>query len=228
MDRFWNGFKRRASVEEAIEESFDEKIGSEPTTEAAAVPVGYKVIEVQQPDGTVVAVRRKLATWQLTHRDSLTSSRPSSPSPSFRTDISHTSDGKLARVHRSVRDVSAPLGTCSRRVSTLSAKHARDTMRSTMTIVEDALAEQFSSEPEQYSRKDGSAITKASGTAISGTSGDIHIGHIEELNEYDDESDYASSDYDEEQDCCSEDGHYRDETARRGLRKCVYFVLSMI
>lgn len=237
MDRFWNTFKSQASIEETVEEP-SEKLGGEPTKEAAVVPDGYELIEVQQPDGTVVAVRRKLATWQLTHRDSLASVQPDSSTPSFRTVTSRTSDGRLARVQRPVRDVSTTLGASSgprqarpvaKRASSsssvLSGRPARDTMRSTMTIVEDALAEQLSNAPVRHSGRDGSAITTASGTAISGTSGDIHIGHIEELNEYDNESDYASSDYDA--DCYSEDGQNTDGIDRNAYRKCACLVLSL-
>ncbi|KAJ4421999.1 hypothetical protein N0V82_003396 [Gnomoniopsis sp. IMI 355080] len=229
MDRFWSTFQSRVSIEETAEES-SEKFGGETTTEAAVVPDGYELMQVQQPDGTVVAVRRKLATWQLAHRDSLTSSRPDSSTPSFRTVISRTSDGKFARVQRPVQDVSTTPGgssqprqarSAAKRASSsssvLSGKPARDTMRSTMTIVEDALAEQLSNAPVRHSGRDGSAITTTSGTAISGTSGDIHIGHIEELDEYDNDSDHASSDYDA--DCFSEYGQNMDAANRNANRK---------
>ncbi|KAJ4397145.1 hypothetical protein N0V93_001369 [Gnomoniopsis smithogilvyi] len=211
--------------------------------EAVTVPDGYELIDVQQPDGTVVTVRRKIATWQLAHRDSLMSSRPSSSTPSFRTVISRTSDGRLARVQRPVRDVPASPGTCSRLSqarsaarrasvcsSVFSVEPARDTMRSTMTIVEGALAEQLSCEPTQRGRRDVSTFTTASGTAISGTSGDIQIGHMEEVNEYGNDSDYASSDYDEELDSCSEDGQIGDEFTKSGYRKsygsCALFEIA--
>lgn len=238
MDRFLKGLRRQGSEEETIGECTNERLGGATTGGAAVVPDGYEIIEFGQPDGTVVAVRRKLTTWELAHRDSLMSSRPPSSTPSYKTVTSRTSDGKLARVQRPVRDLAPPLpGTSPRRLSQrmsagnrastgsllLNAQPERDTMRSTMTIVEDALAEQLSIEPSQHSPRD----TTASGTALSGTSGDIHIGHIDEVEEYDNESDYASSDYDEAEDNRSEHWYVGDGVAKNGYRKCMDHVLSL-
>lgn len=240
MDRFLKGLRRRGSDEETIEEFTNERLGGGPAGGAAVVPDGYEIIEFGQPDGTVVAVRRKLTTWELAHRDSLMSSRPSSSTPSYKTVTSRTSDGKLARVQRPVRPPPPP-ATSSRLSQRLSAGNRasiasslfnaqqpeRDTMRSTMTIVEDALAEQLSTEPRRHSRRDDSATTTAPRIAISGTSGDIHIGHIEDTEEYDNESDYASSDYDEAEDNRSEHWHFGEGLAKNGYRKCTYLTRSL-
>lgn len=230
MDRFLNGLRRRGSEEETMEECVNDRLEGATTGVTAVVPDGYEIIEFGQPDGTVVAVRRKLTTWELAHRDSLMSSRPSSSTPSYKTVTSRTSDGKLARVQRPVRGLPpTPPETSSRlsqrmsagnRASTgsvlLNAQPERDTMRSTMTIIEDALAEQRSIEPSRHSPRD----TAASGTAFSGTSGDIHIGHIDEVEEYNNESDYASSDYDEAEDNRSEHWYVGEGVAKNGYRKC--------
>lgn len=236
MDRFLKGLRRRGSEEETIEEYTNERLGGSTTGGTAVVPDGYEIIEFGQPDGTVVAVRRKLTTWELAHRDSLMSSRPSSSTPSYKTVTSRTSDGKLARVQRPVRDLPPPPPATSSRLSQrlsagnrvsigsslLNAPPERDTMRSTMTIVEDALAEQLSTEPSRHSLRD----TTASGTALSGTSGDIHIGHIDEVEEYGNESDYASSDYDEAEDNRSEHWYVGEGVAKNGYRKCTDHIPS--
>lgn len=237
MDRLIRGFRRQSPLEEIIEEnSKDGTPGSEATAEAAVLPDGYKLIEVVQPDGSVVAVRRKLATWQLAHRDSLMSSRTPSSRISFRAVTDLTTDDQLAHIRQPVQDVAPPSGipsrlsqarsagkTASVSSSIYSVRPERDTVTSTMTMVDTALAEQASSQSKRHSRRDGSEIT-TTGTAISGTSGDIHIGHIEEAHEYDNDSDYASSDFDDGLDNRSECGQTLHGPARSGYRKCTHLI----
>lgn len=230
MERIFRKFRRHSPVEEIIEEY----VKGAPERDAApeaTVPEGYKFIRIDQPDGAQITVRRKLATWEANRqRDTLASnSGRRSPTESSRTIITRSYDGRLVRVSRPVRDSTPPLiaSTCSSRSESASRSASllassvcsgpcqRDTMKSTMTIVDAALAEQRSHGQRRHSRKDGSAATTGSTAAISGTSGDIQIGHIEEDNAHDYTSQYSASDCEEENNNCrSDEGEDLDFVAR--------------
>lgn len=98
----------------------------------------------------------------------------------------------------------------------------RDTMTSTMTIVDAALADHLSNQSRRHSRRDGSSTTTSSEAAISGTSGNIHIGHIKDLDVDGNDSEYSQSDYDERTDSYSEDGQAGDNVASGGNIACAY------
>lgn len=67
-------------------------------------------------------------------------------------------------------------------------------MTSTITIVDAALADWRSGQARQHSRRDGSEITTASGVSVSGASGNVLIGHIDELEEDEYSSIYSEDD----------------------------------
>lgn len=241
MDRFVRSFRRQSPIEEIIEEYAKETPESGLVAEAVVLPDGFKALKYQQSDGKLVEVRRKIPTSEGAHRDPSTSSVTPSPRGSFKNVISRTSDGRLVCVPRPIRDSIPPSRPSSRlsqarsvrrsasiSSSVYSERPERDTMASTMTIVEAALAEQLSCQERQHSRKDGSATTTASGAAISGTSGDIHIGHVAEVDKNDGDAEYSAIDYDEREYSCSEDGQTGNDVAGGGDRDSEYLVLVFI
>lgn len=215
MDRVIRRFRRRSPVEEIIDQYAEE--GPEAViTGHVTVSEGYKLITLQRPDVGVITVRRKLATWEANQqRDPLASDsdRAPSPTPTFRTIISRASDGRLVRIQRPVRDStqspipsaapsttgSVPGYVSNRSSSVYSARPQRDTMETTMTIVDTALAEQRSHQGHRHSRRDGSSTTTGSAGATSAASGNIQIGHIEEAAEDYYTSVCSTSDSDEEE-----------------------------
>lgn len=232
MDRFVRSFRRQSPIEEIIEEYAKETPESGLVAEAVVLPDGFKALKYQQSDGKLVEVRRKIPTSEGAHRDPSTSSVTPSPRGSFKNVISRTSDGRLVCVPRPIRDSIPPSSPVRRSASISSSVYSerpeRDTMASTMTIVEAALAEQLSCQERQHSRKDGSATTTASGAAVSGTSGDIHIGHVAEVDKNDGDAEYSAIDYDEREYSCSEDGQTGNDVAGSGDRDSEYLVLLFI
>lgn len=172
MDRFIKKFKRQTPVEEIIAQYGQDGLeggSSRPAEESTepTVPRGYKLIKVQQPDGAFITIRRKLATWHaMRQRDTVATTPNHSPRGSTRTVISRTSDGKLVRVERPVRDSTqatpresmaylrpgyAPGRMSNRASAVYSEQPNRDsTMTSTMTIIDAALDEQRRSHMERH------------------------------------------------------------------------------
>jgi hypothetical protein len=200
MDRFkwpWS-LKKRPSAKDVI--NSHTKSTPEEVSKAASysLPDGYELINLNQPDGTVIAVRRKLALWEDRPDSPNPPCRPASLTGSARTVVSRARDGSMVRVQRPARDSfpsSRSVSRLSCNSSVYSRDSARDTMASTSSIVDTARADLRSSQRRRHSRRGGSATTTASGMAASGTSGSIHIGHIEEVDE--EESERSSSEYDE-------------------------------
>lgn len=239
MERLLRKFRRQTPVVEIIQ---DHGKGA-PVTDSrpeATVPEGYKFIKIRQPDGAQITVRRKLATWEANRqRDTLAlNSGRQSPTGSSRTVITRSYDGRLVRVQRPVRDSTPPLralvrssrfesasrNASLRSSSVYSRPRQRDTMESTLTMIDAALAEQRSHGQRRHSRKDGSAAT----TGISGTSGNIQIGHIEEVNEHDYTSEYSGSDYEEDNNGRGSDGRDNLDFFARNQNRSSMFVPSRI
>lgn len=227
MKRFMWGPNEQPSVEQHIDLPKDE-----PESALTAVPVqlpnGYELIKLKQPDGAVVAVRRKLALWQDRQTSMTPESRPAS-SGSSKTILSRGLDGTLHLVERPARESlfpSAPSRCLSQSSSVYSVRPDRDTMTSTITDVDAALADLRFGHQRRHSRRNGSATTTASRVTASGTFGDTRIGHIEELDEG--EEDYSST--------CSDDGEAPDggpeqqsaeDPARSRDRYCMNSSLSL-
>lgn len=181
----------------------------------------FELANLEQPDGRVAAITPTPEVWQTT-RESIHNTQPprsESPASSFRTVISRTSSGRVVRVQRPSRDsipaFRAPSRT-SRSSSMCSVRPKRIALSSTMSMVDAALAERHlswsSSRKMGHSRKDGSSTTTGSGAAASGTSGEIHIGHIEELDECGSECIFNA--YEDMRDCGPEEFQAADDASR--------------
>lgn len=245
MDRFKRAFKRQSPVAEIVDDDTQTLAGREHQQETDAWG-GYNTIQMQQPNGELITVRRKLEEWQCSDQPDIPVStsdylRPPSATGSFKTVLTHATDGKLVWVHRPVRNsvgppiISprssqfdfAPRTMSGESFSVYSGGTERGFTASAMTILDvPSSAERQAQQQNRHSRRDGSAAT------ASAASGNIQIGHVGEHHEDDDDdysSMYSASQYDEhhERRLVEEDGaddHVRNRYTLR-MSPCPFFAM---
>lgn len=173
----------------------------------------YKLIKVRGPDGNLMTIRRNLSTREASgDQDAVAStSTTKSSKGASKIVLARSSDGSFVRVQRPVRDSElfmrlqsqvlgrepAPRSGSVRSSSIYDDSASRDTMISTMTLVETALAEQQTYQRSRGIPRVGHLASTSSATGASGTSGNIEIGHIDEDDEFERSRRYSASDYGE-------------------------------
>lgn len=203
MDRFIRAFKRQTPVAEIIDDDTQTMADREHQQEADALR-GYNVVQMVQPNGELITVRRKLEEWQCSDQPDIPAStsdyRPTSFSGSFRTVLTHTTDGQPVWVQRPMRNSVGPpnmsiyssLFDFEPRVmsgqsfSVYSEGTERGFTASAMAVPIVPSAKRQAQQQNRHSRRDGSAAT------ASAASGDIQIGHVSEDPEGDDDDEYSS------------------------------------
>lgn len=192
--------------------------------QARSAPQSFQMVNILQPDGSSATVRRNMSTRETAEERKAVAfaTTPSAAKGACRTVLARTSDGSLVRVQRPVRDSELFMrphpGASDREqmpqarsVSVRSASiyddaASRDTMVSTMTLVETALAEQQTYQRSRGILRHGHSANGSSATGASGTSGNIEIGHIDENEEYEQTRRYSASDYGDADDHTAEFG----------------------
>lgn len=234
MDRFTRIFRRQTPVAEIIEESPQEWPNRDIHHESGVVE-GYDSIRIQQPNVELITVKRKPETLQAdSQRDTLAPNyRPYSATGSFRTVLTRASDGKLVWVQRPIRDSvvspnasarSSRFGLSLRTASTQSfSEYNRRSQRGSMTpttSISDAALTEEPQRQKHHNRRDGSSTTADTAAAASAASGNIQIGHIEEIDEDGYSSQYSASEYGENNELFSEgeDGLLDEFQGNRGTR----------
>lgn len=250
MDRLKRAFKRQSPVAEIVDDDTQSLAGRERQQEADAWG-GYNTIQMQQPNGELITVRRKLEEWQCSDQPDIPVStsdylRPPSTTGSFKTVLTHATDGKLVWVHRPIRNSVGPPTMSARSsqfdfaprtmsgesFSVYSGGTERGFTASAMTILDvPSSTERQAQQQNRHSRKDGSAAT------ASAASGNIQIGHVGEHHEDDEDDDYSSvysaSQYDEnhERHLVGEDGaddHVRDRYTLRMPLSPFFVIVSLV
>ncbi|KAK2610863.1 hypothetical protein N8I77_004256 [Diaporthe amygdali] len=183
-------------------------------TRANSAPQSYKLVNVRRPEGNVITIQRSRSTRETGEgQDGMVySSTSAAAKEARRTVLARSSDGSFVRVQRPVRDSElftrlrtrasdkemTPQSESVRSSSIYDDDASRGTMISTMTLVETALAEQQTYERLRGIQRGGHSANRSSATGVSGTSGNIEIGHIDEQDEYERSRRYSVSDYGEE------------------------------
>lgn len=179
--------------------------------QARSAPQSYQRVNIHQPGGSSTIIGRSLSTRETGAERKAVAfvTTPTAAKGARRTVLARTSDGSLVRVQKPVRDSelfmrtrpgtsdSEPVRRSAsvRSVSIYDDDASRDTMISTMTLVETALAEQQTYQRTRGILRYGHAANGSSATGASGTSGNIEIGHIDENEEYERSHRYSASDY---------------------------------
>ncbi|KAL1870488.1 hypothetical protein Daus18300_005176 [Diaporthe australafricana] len=173
----------------------------------------YKLIKVRGPHGNLMTIRRNLSTREASEDQDAAASTSTTTAlrGASKTVLARSSDGSFVRVQRPVRDSElfmrlqsqvsgrepAPRSESVRSSSIYDDDASRNTMTSTMTLVETALAEQQTYQRSQGIQRLGHLASNSSATGASGTSGNIEIGHIDEEDEFERSRRYSASDYGE-------------------------------
>lgn len=209
MERLTRLFKRQSPVAEIIEDNSAEWQNRDNRHESGIVQ-GYDSIRIQQPNVELITVKRKndAAPTQSQEHSSVPSYRPYSTTGSFKTVLSRASDGKLVWVQRPIRDSvvveTSPAGSTRssrsgvpfRTISTQSfSEYNRRSQRATMTSI--MSVDNLALEEEHPDQQRGSSTTTGTAATASAASGNIQIGHVEEMEEDGFHSQYSESVYDE-------------------------------
>lgn len=179
--------------------------------QARSAPQSYQLMNIHQPGGSSTTIRRSMSTRETVEERKAVAfaSTPTAAKGACRTVLARTSDGSFVRVQRPVRDSELfmrpqpgaldreqmPRSASVRSMSIYDDDASRDTMISTMTLVETALAEQQTYQRTRGVLRHGHTANESSATGVSGTSGNIEIGHIGENEEYERSRRYSASDY---------------------------------
>lgn len=199
--------------------------------QARSAPQSFQLVNILQPDGSSATIRRNLSTRETgkERRAVAFATTPTAAKGAARTVLARTSDGSFVRVQRPVRDSELfmrpqagasdreqiPRSASVRSVSIYDDDASRDTMISTMTLVETALAEQQTYQRSRGILRQGHSANGSSATGASGTSGNIEIGHIDENEEYEQAPTYSASDYGDVGDHTAEFGGNDELTIQR-------------
>lgn len=203
--------------------------------QARSAPRSYQLVNVHQPGGTSTTVRRNLSTRETAGERKAVAftTTPRAAKGACRTVLARTSDGSFVRVQRPVRDSElfmrpqtgasdteqVPQSASVRSTSIYDDDASRDTMTSTMSLVETALAEQQTYQRHPGILRPGHSANGSSATGASGTSGNIEIGQIDEKEEYEQTRRYSASDYGDAGDHIAEfgrDDHLTIQRSRSG------------
>lgn len=208
----YSPYRRRSQTPVSqIIDDYASIISEDEPGQARSAPQSYQQVNIHQPGGSSTTIRRSLSTRETgAERKAVAfASTPTAAKGARRTVLARTSDGSLVRVQKPVRDSELFMRTqpgasdreqvrrsaSVRSVSIYDDDASRDTMISTMTLVETALAEQQTYQRTRGILRHGHAPNGSSATGASGTSGNIEIGHIDENEEYEQSRRYSASDY---------------------------------
>lgn len=167
---------------------------------ARSAPQSFQLVNVHQPGGSSTTIRRNISARETGEGRKVVAftSNPTAARGARRTVLARTSDGSFVRVQRPVRDSElfmrpqhgashseqTPPSASVRSESIYDDDASRDTLISTLTLVETALAEQQTYQRSRGILRTGHTANGSSATGVSGTSGNIEIGHIDENEEY--------------------------------------------
>lgn len=209
--------------------------------QARSAPQSYQLLNAHQPGGSLTSIRRTVSTRERGEERKVVAfaTTPTAAKGACRTVVARTSDGSLVRVQRPVRDSelfmrpqtrascreTIPRSISVRSESIYDDDASRDTMISTLTLVETALAEQQTYQRTRGVQITGHAASGSSATGNSGTSGNIEIGHIDENEEYERSPRYSASDYGDAGDHSADfelDNHVAIHRSRSGKHKSFF------
>lgn len=208
----YSPYRRRSQTPVSqIIDDYASIISEDEPGQARSAPQSYQRVNIHQPGGSSTTIRRSLSTRETgAERKAVAfASAPTAAKGARRTVLARTSDGSFVRVQKPVRDSELFMRTqpgasdreqvrrsaSLRSVSIYDDDASRDTMISTMTLVETALAEQQTYQRTRGILRHGHTANGSSATGASGTSGNIEIGHIDENEEYEQSRTYSASDH---------------------------------